>query len=66
MKYFAAILTCLCFISSSSHAKQLNIDSVSENPILAYFNKQATVNYIAFVGGEGVKGKASKSKNWQS
>ena len=63
MKYFAAILTCLCFISSSSHAKQLNIDSVSENPILAYLNKQATVNYIAFVGGEGVKGKASKSKN---
>ena len=51
------------FYTTNSLAEKLNLPDISENPIFAYKNSYAKVNFIGFVGGEGLKGNASKSQN---
>ena len=49
--------------SNFAYAKKINIPEISDNDIFVYYNKSAKVNFIGFVGGEGLKGSASKSQN---
>ena len=51
------------FYTTNSLAEKLNLPDISENPIFAYKNSNAKVNFIGFVGGDGLKGNASKSQN---
>jgi predicted alpha/beta hydrolase family esterase len=51
------------FYTTNSLAEKLNLPDISENPIFTYKNSNAKVNFIGFVGGEGLKGNASKSQN---
>jgi predicted esterase len=43
---------------------ELNFDNVSKLPIQAYENKQAKFNFIAIIGGAGLKNKKARSKNF--
>ena len=49
--------------SNFAYAKKINIPEISDNDIFVYYNKSAKVNFIGFVGGDGLKGSASKSEN---
>ena len=40
---------------------ELNFDNVSKLPIHAYENKQAKFNFIAIIGGAGLKNKKGRS-----
>ena len=63
MKKFLLIFIFLSFVSQSVFAKKIDIPEVSNNKIWVYYSKQAKVNYIAFVGGGGMKGNPTKSGN---
>ena len=63
MRNIIPFLICLLLTSSFAYAKKINIPEISDNDIFVYYNKSAKVNFIGFVGGDGLKGNASKSQN---
>lgn len=50
--------------SVMANSIELNFDNVSKLPIHAYENKKAKFNFIAIIGGAGLRNKMGKSKNF--
>jgi len=49
---------------SWANSIELDFDNVSKLPIHAFENKQAKLNFIAIIGGAGLKNKKGNSKNF--
>ena len=50
--------------SAWANSIELNLENVSKLPIHSYENKKAKFNFIAIIGGAGLKNKKGKSKNF--
>ena len=50
--------------SVMANSIELNFDNVSKLPIHAYENEKAKFNFIAIIGGAGLRNKMGKSKNF--
>ena len=64
-RYFIVLVVALQLVRPSwANDKELNFDNVSKLPIHAYENAQAKFNFIAIIGGKGLRNKKGKSKNF--
>jgi alpha-beta hydrolase superfamily lysophospholipase len=65
MRVIITIAIAVLVIESAwAYSTELNFDNVSNLPIHAFENKQAKFNFIAILGGAGLKNKKGKSKNF--